>query len=275
VPKRLREDQVERFARDGVIFPVPVYDPFKIGERLDRLEAIERARAGRLPPAMNAKPHLLIPWLWDMVHDPRIVDAVEDLIGPDILCFGTSFISKSGSDDRYISWHQDATHWGLSEPRAVTAWVAFTASRRDNGCVRAIPGSHLRVVAHGHEVNTQNMLGRREFVLDGVDEAAAVDVELEAGEMSLHHALAIHGSLPNRSGRRRTGFAIRYFSGGVRQTKGRRNFATLVRGRDYGDFDLEIAPEGEFHPAAVTRHRTILRRGIDIIFDGARENVAG
>jgi non-haem Fe2+, alpha-ketoglutarate-dependent halogenase len=269
--KRLDAEAVARFERDGVLFPVRALPTDEVATHLRALEAIENARAGRLPPSLNAKPHLLITWLWQLVHDPRIVDAVEDLLGPDLLCFGTSFISKSGHDARHVSWHQDATHWGLSQPHAVTAWLAFTPSLRSNGCVRAVPGTHARQLAHDHPVDPDNLLGRRERVQLDIDEAAVVDVELQPGEMSLHHPLLVHGSEPNRSGARRTGFALRYLPGDIRQADGKKGSATWVRGRDFGHFEWEHAPEADFHPTARARHTQALRRGLEVIFAGARD----
>ena len=268
--KCLSEQQVQRFRHDGAVFPVRAYSEAGIAQRMDWLLEIEARRAGRLPPALNAKAHLLIPWLWDMVHDPAIVDAVEDLLGPDLLCWGTSFISKNGADPRHVTWHQDATHWHLTRPVAVTAWVAFTASRRDNGCVRIIPGTHLKPLPHRDSGDRFNMLGMREEVSGDFDISQAVDLELDPGEMSLHDPLVVHGSEPNHSTERRTGFAIRYIPADVAQTQGLQNSATLVRGRDRGHFALETAPEGLFHPAAMRRHADILRRGMEVIFGTPR-----
>jgi non-haem Fe2+, alpha-ketoglutarate-dependent halogenase len=264
--KCLTREQIERFDSDGVVFPVRVCAADDMAMRMSWLREIEARRAGRLPPALNAKAHLLVPWLWDLVHDPAIVDAVEDLLGPDLLCWGTSFISKNGPDARHVTWHQDATHWHLSEPRAVTAWVAFTPSTRENGCVRVIPGSNRHAVPHRDSGDRLNMLGMREEVAIAVDTDRAVDLVLQPGEMSLHHPLVVHGSEPNPSTLRRTGFAIRYIPAEVAQEPGLRNSATLVRGRDHGHFEPEIAPEGLFHPAALRRHAQVLRRGMEVIF---------
>ncbi len=264
--KRLTAEQVKVFDRDGFVFPVRAYSSVAMALRMEWLLQIKSRRAGRLPPSLNAKAHLLVPWLWDMVHEPAIVDTAEDLLGPDLLCLGTSFIAKSGLDGRHVTWHQDATHWHLSEPRAVTAWVAFTSSTRRNGCVRAIPGSHIRPLPHHDSGDRSNMLGMREEVTSPVDTERAVDIVLEPGEMSLHHPLVVHGSEPNQSDLSRIGFAIRYVPSGVALGSGLRNSATLVRGRDYGHFEPECAPEGLFHPAALRRHAQILRRGMEVIF---------
>jgi non-heme Fe2+,alpha-ketoglutarate-dependent halogenase len=267
----LTEAQVARYETDGALHPLRVLAETEAAALLERLEAVEARRAGRLPPALNAKAHLLLPWLWELVHLPAIVDPVADLLGPDLLCFGTSFISKPGTDARHVTWHQDATHWHLSEPRGITAWIALTPSTRENGCVRVLPGTHRRVVAHRDSQDRLNMLGMREEVVEPLDIDAAVDMALAPGEMSIHHPLVIHGSEPNTSGARRTGFAIRYIAGDVGQTDGLRNSATLVRGRDHGLFDLEQPPEGAFHPDAMRRHAEVLRRGMRVIFGTGRE----
>ena len=264
--KRLDRDGVEKFGHDGVLFPVRALEPEEAGDALARLERIEAARAGRLPPASNAKPHLLIPWLWDIVHDPRILDPVEDLLGPNLLCYATSFIIKNANDDRFVAWHQDATYWGLSAPRAVTAWVALTPSTADNGCVRFIPGSHRTILSHANRRDPKNLLGRRERLVGDIDETKAASALLEPGEMSLHDVLIVHGSDPNRSRGRRVGFSIRYIPANISSVGSVRNSATFVRGRDFGHFELEQRPEGEFHPAAVARHSGVLRRTMSTIF---------
>ncbi len=268
--KRLSPAEIDRYHADGVVHPVRVLSQAEAAECLAQLEAEEARRAGRLPPSVNAKPHLLLPWLWDLVHHPAIVDAAEDLLGPDLLCFGTSFISKSGRDDRHVTWHQDATHWHLTAPRGVTAWLALTPSTRANGCVRVLPGTHRAVVPHRDSGDRLNMLGMREEVVGPLSPDAAVDLVLDPGEMSLHHPLVIHGSEPNRSGERRTGFAIRYIAADVGQVDGVRNFAALVRGRDHGRFEREVAPAGPFDPGAVRHHAEAVRQGMRVIFGTGR-----
>jgi non-haem Fe2+, alpha-ketoglutarate-dependent halogenase len=264
--KRLQDTEIAQFTRDGFVFPVRAYSSEHMAIRQNWLEEIEANLAGRIPPALNAKIHLLVPWLWDMVHDACIVDAVEDLIGPNLACWGTSFITKAGPGTRFVTWHQDATHWSLTEPRAVTAWVAFTASRRENGCVRMIPRSNHRALPHEDSGDALNMLGRRERVVEDVDETNAVDIILAPGEMSLHHPLVVHGSEPNRSSIRRVGFAIRYIPAGIGQRNGQRNSVTVVRGDGFGHFEHEAAPEGLFHPDALVRHKRALRLGMEVIF---------
>jgi ectoine hydroxylase-related dioxygenase (phytanoyl-CoA dioxygenase family) len=170
-----------------------------------------------------------------------------------------------------VSWHQDSTYWGLSKPDIVTAWVAFTPSTVESGCLRVVPGSHLRdQLPHGDTFATDNMLTRGQEVKVTVDERDALDVVLRPGEMSLHHVRLIHGSEPNRAAHRRIGFAIRYLPTSVRQTSGIRDTATLVRGRDdFGHFALEPAPASDFDPDAVAFHGKSYDDTTKILYAGA------
>jgi non-haem Fe2+, alpha-ketoglutarate-dependent halogenase len=258
------ESQVARYQREGVLFPVPVFPREEIADRLARLAAIENARAGRIPPAYSLKPHLLIPWLWDMVCDPRVLAPVQALLGPDVLCLASSFFNKAPHAAEHVPWHQDMTYWGLDRPVALTAWIAFTDSAVENGCLRVLPGSHREALPHRNTYDPDNLLYGREEVAVSVDEGRAVNVLLAPGEMSLHHVMLLHGSEANRSARRRVGFAVRYIPADVAQAK-ERGSATWVSGRDHGHFDLEPRPEGEFHPAALARHGKMLRRWMRIV----------
>jgi len=265
VNRTLTADGIARFERDGIVFPLPVFGAEEIGERLRALEAMEQERAGRLSPLLNFKPYLLVPWLWEMIRDARILDPVQDLLGEDILCWEASFFAKEPGDGAFVTWHQDATYWGLSENIGVTAWVAFTPSTRENGCMRVVAGSHRSALAHRTVEASGNMLPLREEVAPPVDESKAVDVELAPGEMSLHHPMVVHGSAPNASAHRRVGLAIRYISARIRQREPARGTAVLVRGRDHGHFDLEQPPEAPFHPQARARHAVLLRRWMKIV----------
>lgn len=267
MPHRLMHETVARYHEEGFLAPIAALSRDEMAECVARLERVEANRAGRLSPAQNVKPHLLMTWLWALVHDPRILDPVEDLLGPDILCWASSFFDKGPGGPHYVPWHQDATYWGLTAPVALTAWVAFTPSHLDNGCMRVVPRSHGAPLAHGDNRDRNNMLPGRETVLAEVNEEQAVDIVLAPGEMSLHHLLLIHGSRPNTSGERRCGFAIRYIAASVGKARGPRGTATLVRGRDHGRFDLEQPPESDFHPAAVIRYNAILRRWMRGVFD--------
>src|SRR5262249_31655572 len=185
----------------------------------------------------------------DLVRHPRILDAVEDLYGPDILCWTTNFFIKEKADPAFVSWHQDSTYWGLSQPDVVTAWVAFTLANAGNGAMEVIPGSHkLDQIPHRDTFAKHNLLTRGQEIAVEVDQSKAVRLDLEPGEISLHHVRLVHGSPPNTSDERRIGFAIRYIPTYVRQLFGD-DSASLVRGEDrYRYFELEPRPKQDMDP---------------------------
>jgi len=156
--KVLTPPAVERYRRDGFYFPIRVLAPGEALERRRRLEAVEAAHGGRLGGELRQKPHLLFTWLADLVRHPAILDAVEDVLGPNLLVWSTSFFIKEARDPAYVSWHQDATYWGLSEPDVVTAWLAFTEATVENGAMRMVPGSHGEQLAHHDTFAPNNLL---------------------------------------------------------------------------------------------------------------------
>lgn len=261
---------VASYRRDGIYFPIRVMDAAQAGNMLSRLERIEAEFGGRLPARVNQKPHLLFPWLAELVRHPGILDAVESVLGPDLLCWSAQFFAKNGGDPGYVSWHQDATYWGLSSPDVVTAWVAFTPSTVQSGCMRVVPGTQHRQFAHKDTFAETNLLSRGQEIEVDVNESDAVDVILAPGEISLHHVLICHGSEPNRSSERRVGFAIRYISAEVYQTSGVLESATLVRGSDaLNHFEHELPPQADMHPDAVARHARIVDRQLKVLYAGA------
>ena len=270
--RRLSDADVVRYRQDGILFPVDVIPPSEAQGMLRRLEADEQALGGRLAGRNNQKPHLLHPWMDQLVRHPAILDAVEDVLGPNLFCWGSQFFAKDAGDPAYVSWHQDGTYWGLSSPDVVTAWVALTPSLPENGCMRVVPGTHKRQVPHEDTFAESNLLSRGQEIAVEVDNAKAVDVVLQPGQMSLHHVLIFHGSEQNRSDIRRVGFAIRYVPTHVSQTSGIRESALLVRGVDeFGHFDHEQSPEADMHPDAVARHKQVIDRQIQILYAGARQ----
>ena len=270
--KRLTDDEIERYRRDGILFPFDVLTPGQAAADLRRFEAAEAANGGRLAGRISQKPHLLFPWMNRIVRNEAILDAVEDLLGPDLFCWGAQFFAKNAHDPGFVSWHQDGTYWGLSSPDVVTAWVALTPSRPENGCMQVIPGTHRTQVPHEDTFAETNLLSRGQEITVEVDRSQAVDVILAPGQMSLHHVLIFHGSEPNASDMRRVGFAIRYVPTHVHQTSGVRESALLVRGADtHGHFDHEQDPEADMHPDAVARHKAVIDRQMQILYAGARQ----
>ena len=256
--KALPHAAVEHYAAQGYYAPVPVLSTAEAAALRGKLEAFEGG-AGPMAGKLRHKSHLLFTWLNGLIRHPRILDAVEDLIGPDILCWGSSFFIKEPRNPGFVSWHQDSTYWGLDPADVVTAWVALSDSTATNGAMRVMPGTHkLEQVPHRDTFRPENLLSRGQEIMVDVDERQAVMLDLAAGEMSLHHVRLIHGSDPNPTGQRRIGFAIRYIPTYVRQVAGAHDSATLVRGVDrFGHFEAEQVPEADMSDAAVAYHAAV------------------
>ena len=265
----LASSAVERYQRDGFYFPIPVLTSGEAAALRRWLEAIEAEHGGRLTGEIRHKPHLLFTWLADLVRHPAILDAVEDVLGPNLLVWSTSFFIKEARDPAYVSWHQDATYWGLSAPDVMTAWVAFTEATVENGAMRMVPGSHAEQLAHRDTFAPHNLLSRGQEIAVEVDNARGVEVLLRPGEMSLHHVRMVHGSPANRSADRRIGFAIRYVPTYVKQIAGERDSALLVRGVDeYHHFDPEYAPAYDLAPEARAHHAAVMAQSAKILYRG-------
>lgn len=264
-------DLAARFGREGYLCPLLGIGSERAAEATACVARLEAAGSGRLPYFLRAKPHLLVPLFWDIVHDPAILAPVRAILGEDLLCYGSSFIDKRPGDGQHVAFHQDTTYWGLAEDVAVTAWIALTPSTPDTGSVRVLPGTQGHILAHTDSDDPTNMLGRGEKLASDVDESLAVDLCLAPGEFSLHDGRIIHGSHPNRGAQRRLGFAVRYIPAGLGLREGAKGSATLVSGRAPAapaqgqGFSLEQRPESEMDPAALRRHRAIFRAGMETI----------
>ncbi len=267
--KSLSDAAVQQYREMGYYAPVPVLTRTEASELRRKLETFE-ATGGAMQGLIRHKPHLLFTWLNDLIRHPRILDAVEDIIGPDILCWGTSFFIKEARNPSYVSWHQDSTYWGLEPPDIITAWVAFTDSNAANGAMRVMPATHqLDQAPHRDTFASDNLLSRGQEIMVDVDESKAAMLQLAAGEMSLHHVRLIHGSDPNPSDDRRIGFAIRYVPTYVRQAAGSADSASLVRGEDrFGNFELEPRPDADMSPEAIAYHAMTTNRYSQILMRG-------
>jgi non-haem Fe2+, alpha-ketoglutarate-dependent halogenase len=267
---RLSQAQIRRYHEQGYLCPIRVLSPERATAYRQKLEAAEAANGGPFRGAMKQKPHLLFTWLDELAREDGVLDAVEGVIGPNILCWASGFFTKEAHDPSYVSWHQDLTYWGLEPADIVTAWVALSPSTPESGCMRVVPGSHKQDVApHTETFAEHNLLSRGQEVQVEVDEGEAVDVVLRPGEMSLHHVKLIHGSGANQADDRRIGFAIRYVPTYVRQTAGAEDSAMLVRGVDTcGHFLAETPPAADLDPAAVAQHAAVTARAAQILMRG-------
>ncbi|MFO1060116.1 MAG: phytanoyl-CoA dioxygenase family protein [Dongiaceae bacterium] len=267
--KVLSADQVRQYQEKGYVAPIRALPAAEALALRRRLEAHEAAH-GRLAGNDRNKTNLLFTWMDALIRHPGILDAVEDVIGPDILAWGTSFFIKEAQDPSFVSWHQDSTYWGLEPADIVTAWVALSESNVANGAMRVIPGSHLaQQLPHRDTFAPNNLLSRGQEVAVAVDVGQAVALELQPGEMSLHHVRLVHGSDPNPSAGRRIGVAIRYLPTHVRQVVGSTDSATLVRGVDrFGNFAAEQPPDADYSAAARAYHHAVLNRANQVLYRG-------
>jgi len=270
-PRVLTRAQVEAYACDGYHFPVRAMSAEEAARYRGKLEGLEK-RLGQsvMKTAFRNKPHLALAWADELVRHPRILDAVEDILGPNLLCWSSSLFVKDAHDPGYISWHQDSTYWGLSHPDVITAWIALSPSTRANGCMRVDPGTHLREqLPHKDTFAPDNLLTRGQEVQVEVDESRVVDIVLQPGEFSLHHVRIVHGSEPNNSDVRRIGFAVRYIPTYLKQLAGPRDSAMLVRGVDtYHHFDMEPRPKADLDPQALEVHKQVTDAAARILYRG-------
>jgi non-haem Fe2+, alpha-ketoglutarate-dependent halogenase len=139
MPKILTQAQIDQYRRDGYVHPIRIMSVAQATELRKRLEDFEAKTGGPLKGDLRHKTHLLFTWLGDLVHNEKILDAVEDLYGPDLFCWSSSFFIKEKRNPAFVSWHQDSTYWGLSKPDVITAWVALSASNKANGAMEVIP----------------------------------------------------------------------------------------------------------------------------------------
>ena len=271
--RTLSIEAVSDYRRHGFHAPVRVFSAEEAQAYRRRLEAHEAQAGAPLQGKWRVKTHLLFTWADELVHHPAILGAVEDIIGPDILCWNSNFFIKEPGSPGFVSWHQDAAYWGLNPEEVVTAWVALTESNLESGCMKVMPGTHLDShMPHVDTFHEDNLLTRGQEIAVEVDASKAVDVILQPGEISLHDIKLVHGSEPNRSGDRRIGFAIRYLPTHVRQTKGR-DSAMLVRGVDrHRFFDADPRPRADLDAAALAAHASAVERKFAVLYPGTQKS---
>jgi chlorinating enzyme len=171
MPKLLTDAQIAQYEDQGYLAPIRVMDETDALALRHKLEEIETRMGGPLRGDLRHKTHLLFPFLAELVRHPKILDAVEDVLGPNILCWSSNFFIKEATDPAFVSWHQDSTYWGLSSPDVATAWVALTPSNDANGAMAVIPGSHkLDQMPHRDTFHRHNLLTRGQEIAVEVDE---------------------------------------------------------------------------------------------------------
>ena len=235
----LSSNQLKQYNDEGYIAPINILSTEEAIEARKEIELIEK----KIPNEINKKGrynvHLISPKLDAIVHNSKILDIVESIIGKNILVCGTTLFIKNPKQEGFVSYHQDAKYIGLEPHNWVTAWVAITDSYEENGCMRMWPKSHLEIRDHNEKFNEGNLLTRGQTV-EGVPISEIKSVELRAGQMSLHHPRIVHGSGINNSNDRRIGFVIQSYIGtNVKQILGK-NSVQVARGTDNYNYHMKI-----------------------------------
>lgn len=269
--KVLTQAALEQYRDLGYYFPISILDAGDVSTLRGKLEAFEKAQGHPIQGAQRSKSHLLFKWLDDLMRDTRILDPVEDLIGPDILCWNSIFWIKEAHSPSFVSWHQDLKYWGLDCNDLVTAWVALSPASVESGCMRVLPGSHRgEMLPHDDVYDAENMLTRGQEIAVKVDESAAVTMALRPGQMSIHNVRLAHASGVNDSGERRIGVSFHYMPTRSRQLVGEWDSAALVRGEDrFHNFAVAPVPSRDMDPEAVAFHEKASTAVRDILFKGA------
>ena len=271
--KLLNENAIAQYNREGYYFPVRILDNEQVAANRARLEKFETDQGSPIAGAQRSKSHLLFTWVNNLMRQEKILDAVEDLIGPDILCWNTFFWIKEPLSETFVSWHQDLRYWGLDTDNLVSVWLALSPATLETGCMRVLPGSHKGdLLPHADEYKQHNLLTRGQEIAVEVDEAKAVAMPLQPGEISLHNVRLAHASGPNRSTDRRIGLSMHYMPTRTKQTIGEWDSAALVRGTDrFGHFQEAPRPTKDLDPAAVQFHEKATNAVREILFSDAEK----
>ena len=221
MPKLLSEKAIEQFDRDGYCFPVTILSEDEAKAKRSLLERFETDEGKPIGGGQRSKSHLLFKWVDDLMRHATILDAIEDLIGPDILCWNTLFWVKEAKSESFVSWHQDLRYWGLNTSDLITVWLALSPATLESGCMHVLPGSHKGdLLSHKDEFRDDNMLTRGQEISVEVDESQTVAMPLETGQVSLHNGRLTHASSPNRSNDRRIGLSLHYMPPHTKQIVG-------------------------------------------------------
>ena len=274
----LSKTQIEQYWDDGFLFPLDVVTAKEAVDYRSQLECIERCAAEQYNLPLPLKRYLLshadvvMPMVAQLALKPTVLDAVESIIGPNLMVWSANFFIKEANSDSIISMHQDLTYWGFGETSdQVTAWIALSPSTEQSGCMDLVKGSHKNpILPHNDTFAQNNLLSRGQEVAVDVSDDQRTRIQLMPGQMSLHHGLAIHGSKPNTSSDRRIGLAIRYINPGAQQKTVAREYAMMARGVDHSEaFIHYAAADALFSDASLKLHDQITRAQAKVLMSDA------
>lgn len=265
MPKALTPEQVESYRHNGFLYPLPALSPEEIAACLAGLERLETELGSPVADAevkWRSHGYAHSPWFNELIRHPRILDAIEDVIGPDILVWTSTFFIKEPGSKTFAAWHQDGAFFGLEPSEQVCAWVALTDASAEAGCMEMLSGKGAARLYHHAAMGLKNSINRAgQTIVEPFDKSNPTPMALKAGEFSLHHEFAVHRSAPNHAAHRRVGIGLNYLPPHVRVNSPVRLKAMLVRGEDkFGHWDLIDPPAGERDAAALATHQQVSDR---------------
>jgi hypothetical protein len=258
--KALNEEQVARWRRDGFLSPFPLLDTAELQACRDGLARFEAWLGGPVNGVPELKwrtmPYLILPWAAKLAQDARILDKVEDLIGPDILIYTSTFFIKEPHSPTIAAWHQDSTYYGLEPKEAVTVWIALSEANEAAGCMEALSfKGRPRQLRHASRVVEHSVNRASQVIIEPLDEGSPVAMALPAGSFSMHHGLCPHRSGPNNADHRRIGLGVNYIPPHSRPVGSIKPAAMLVRGVDrYGHFERVEPATAELDANGLAAH---------------------
>jgi hypothetical protein len=263
--KALSQEQVDSYRYNGFLFPVPALTPDEVATCLAGLQRFEQELGSPVAEAdvkWRSHAYAHSPWFNTLIRHKRILDAIEDVIGPNILVWTSTFFIKEPHSPTFAAWHQDGTYFGLEPKEQVCAWVALTDASEQAGCMEQLSSRGAPRQYNHAALGLANSINRAgQTIMEAFDQSNPVAMALRAGEFSLHHELAVHRSAPNHASHRRVGIGLNYIPTHVRVDSPVRCKAMLVRGEDrYGHFDLIDPPSVERDAAALAVHQQVSDR---------------
>jgi non-haem Fe2+, alpha-ketoglutarate-dependent halogenase len=263
--KALTREQIDSYRYNGFLFPIPALTPEEIVTCLAGLERLETELGSPVAAAdvkWRSHAYAHSPWFNTLIRHPKILDAIEDVIGPNILVWTSTFFIKEPHSPTFAAWHQDGSYFGLVPHEQVCAWVALTDASREAGCMEHLSGRGAARQLHHSPLGLANSINRAgQTIMESFDETGPVAMSLQAGEFSLHHEFSVHRSAPNNASHRRVGIGLNYIPTHVRVDSPVRLCAMLVRGEDtHGHFDLIEPPSAERDAAALAVHQRVSDR---------------
>ncbi len=272
----LSRQQIKQFHEDGYVCPIAVLPEKETRALREKLECFEATQGGKLEASQRNKSHLLFKWVDDIIRDARVLDPIEQLIGPNLLCWNTLFWIKEAGSQSFVSWHQDSRYWGLDSQKVITCWLALSPATVESGCMRVMPGTHKGdVLGHIDRYDENNLLTRGQEIAVSMDEKRAIYMSLEAGQMSIHNYGLAHASGVNSSADRRIGLSLHFMPPDAAQIIGEWDSAALVRGEDhYGHFERTPVPAFDFDPNGVEFHIRATRAIREVLYSDAERKTS-